>query len=90
MACYPGCGITAYLWFPFSSLKALGRHSTMITIIIEEVIEPVAIQGEINYGMSSVMDDVKDLSAGSKERVAAEAQHEGADLFPDRHVAFTL
>jgi ABC-2 type transport system permease protein len=56
---------------------AQAQYATMITTIMEEVIEPVAIQGEINYGMDSVMGEVTELRTDPKARVAAEAQNEG-------------
>lgn len=56
---------------------AQAQYATMITTMMEEVVEPVAMQGEIKYGMQSVMDDVDELGGDSKERRAAEAQNEG-------------
>jgi ABC-2 type transport system permease protein len=56
---------------------AQAQYSTMITTIMEEVVEPVAMQGEISHGTQSVMADIDGLGANSKERKAAEAQNEG-------------
>jgi ABC-2 type transport system permease protein len=58
---------------------AQAQYSTMITTIMEEVIEPVVIQGEMRYGTRAVMADVGILSSENPDEVtAAEAQNEGA------------
>jgi ABC-2 type transport system permease protein len=55
------------------------QYSTMITTIMEEVTEPVLIQGEMRYGTRTVMADVGLLDSDNPDEVkAAEAQNEGA------------
>ena len=58
---------------------AQAQYSTMITMIMEEVTEPVVIQGEMRYGTHAVMADVGLLDSDNPDEVtAADAQNEGA------------
>jgi len=58
---------------------AQAQYSSMITTIMEEVTEPVVIQGEMRYGTRAVMLDVGLLESDNPDEVtAAEAQNEGA------------
>jgi len=58
---------------------AQAQYSTMITTIMEEVTEPVVIQGEMRYGTRVVMADVGLLDSNNPDEVtAAEAQNEGS------------
>lgn len=58
---------------------AQAQYSSMITTIMEEVIEPVVIQGEMRYGTRAVMADVGLLDSDNPDEVtAADAQNEGA------------
>ena len=58
---------------------AQAQYSSMITTIMEEVTEPVVIQGEMRHGVNSVMADVGMLDSDNPDEVAAaDAQNEGA------------
>lgn len=56
---------------------AQAQYSTMITTIMEEVTEPVLIQGEIRYGTQSVMDDLIGSEDDPNAKTASTAQTEG-------------
>lgn len=49
--------------------------SSIITEVMEEVAEPIAMIGEIQYGMKAVMDDL--APEGSKAQTASDAQQDG-------------
>jgi ABC-2 type transport system permease protein len=58
---------------------AQAQYSSMITTIMEEVTEPVVIQGEMRHGTRAVMADVGLLDSDNPDEVAAaDAQNEGA------------
>ncbi|MGD9093236.1 MAG: ABC transporter permease, partial [Anaerolineales bacterium] len=58
---------------------AQAQYSTMITTIMEEVTEPVVIQGEMRHGTRAVMADVGLLDSDNPDEVtAAETQNEGS------------
>jgi ABC-2 type transport system permease protein len=58
---------------------AQAQYSSMITTIMEEVTEPVVIQGEMRHGTRAVMADVGLLDSDNPDEVAAaDAQNEGS------------
>ena len=58
---------------------AQAQYSSMITTIMEEVTEPVVIQGEMRHGTRAVMAEVGLLDSDDPDEVAAaDAQNEGS------------
>jgi ABC-2 type transport system permease protein len=58
---------------------AQAQYSTMITTIMEEVTEPVLIQGEMRHGTRVIMNEVGLLNSNNPDEfAAAEAQNEGS------------
>jgi ABC-2 type transport system permease protein len=54
------------------------RYSTIITTVMEEVVEGVALQGEVKYGMRTVMGESGALDSDNPNEVAAAEAQQGS------------